>query len=42
MDEKQEKQTGYEPPDVEEVLSAEELSREVNYAGAPISGGGAG
>lgn len=33
---------GYDPPEVEEVLSAEELTREVNYAGAPISGGGAG
>jgi hypothetical protein len=33
---------GYDPPEVEEVLSAEELNREIHYAGTPISGGGGG
>ena len=33
---------GYDPPEVEEVLNAEELTREINYAGTPISGGGGG
>ncbi|MGH7566710.1 MAG: hypothetical protein ACREK2_07765 [Gemmatimonadota bacterium] len=33
---------GYEPPEVEEVLRAEDLEREVHYAGAPISTGGVG
>ena len=28
---------GYEPPEVEEVLSAEDLEREVQYAGTPVS-----
>jgi hypothetical protein len=31
---------GYHPPEVEEVVSAEELIREIDYAGTPISGGG--
>jgi hypothetical protein len=28
----------YEPPCVEQVMSAEDLAREVHYAGAPVSG----
>ena len=28
----------YEPPQVEEVLSAEDLAREVHYAGVQVSG----
>ncbi len=31
---------GYEAPGIEEVLRAEELEREVHYAGAPVSDGG--
>jgi hypothetical protein len=30
---------GYEPPAIEEVLGADELQREVHYAGATGSGG---
>lgn len=33
---------GYEAPEIEEVLRAEELEREVHYAGTPVSGGGGG
>ena len=39
---KQESPEGYEAPEIEEVLRAEELEREVHYAGTPVSGGGAG
>ena len=31
---------GYEAPGIEEVLRAEELEREVHYAGVPVSDGG--
>ena len=30
---------GYEPPRVEEVLSADDLAREVHYAGVQVSPG---
>jgi hypothetical protein len=33
---------GYEPPAIEEVLSPDELQREVHYAGAVASGGSIG
>ena len=33
---------GYEPPSIEEVLSADELQREVHYAGGTGSGGAIG
>ena len=29
---------GYEPPGVDEVLSPEDLEREIHYAGVTISG----
>jgi hypothetical protein len=34
--------SGYHPPGVEELLDAQELAREIHYAGVPISGGGGG
>lgn len=33
---------GYEPPAIEEILSADELQREVHYAGAVGSAGAIG
>jgi len=41
--EKQQGSEGYVAPGIEEVLRAEDLEREVHYAGVPVSdGGGAG
>jgi hypothetical protein len=41
--ENQQSSEGYEAPGIEEVLRAEDLEREVHYAGVPVSdGGGAG
>jgi hypothetical protein len=33
-----EERPGYDPPRVERVMDADELAREVHYAGIPVSG----